>query len=176
MRTPQYRLDAAGALHDLTRDPGQTKDLAAELPAVARRRRRAAWRGPAQRALAQLLLLHALDGDGRPPELGGGGDHGRPLPGHRLLRLSRRRCRFDHRASLGGSRLAAVLDQPNDPPLVGRADDRIPRDESYTKDFRPFDLSLIDLAAGRGELTFRALYIPGRQVMELQAVTLTLLP
>ncbi len=78
--------------------------------------------------------------------------------------------------SLGGSRLAAVLDQPNDPPLVGRADDRIPRDESYTKDFRPFDLGLIDLAAGRGELTFRALYIPGRQVMELQAVTLTLLP
>ncbi len=78
--------------------------------------------------------------------------------------------------SFGISRLTAVLNRPNDPPLVGQAEDRVLRDESYTKDFRPFDLGLIELAAGRGELTLRALKIPGRQVMELQAVALTLLP
>lgn len=78
--------------------------------------------------------------------------------------------------SFGGSRLTAVLDRPNDPPVVGRTDDRIPREESYTKDFRPFDLGIIELAAGRGELSLRALNIPGRQAMELQAVALTLLP
>jgi len=37
VRTPQYRLDNAGALFDMVADPGQTKNIAAEQPEVASR-------------------------------------------------------------------------------------------------------------------------------------------
>lgn len=214
VRTPQYRLDAAGALYDLTRDPGQAKDLATELPEVARRLRHAvaAWK--------QAVVPREVADD-------------RPFPvGHRAMPLTelpagegvphgavRRSARWSNSSyfthwtttddrlswpvevatagryratvfyacpaadvgstielSLGDRRLLAVLDRPNDPPVIGPAEDRVPRDESYTKYFRPFNLGVIELAAGRGELNLRALKIPGRQVMELQAVALTLLP
>jgi len=72
--------------------------------------------------------------------------------------------------------VSATLTEPNDPPVVGPAEDRVVRDESYTKEFRPFDLGVIALPAGRGELTLRALKIPGSQAMEVQAVVLELLP
>jgi hypothetical protein len=35
-------------------------------------------------------------------------------------------------------------------------------------------LGSIDLAAGRGQLTLRALSVPGKQVMDVRAITLTL--
>lgn len=78
--------------------------------------------------------------------------------------------------SLGSTRLTAQLTEPHDPPLLGAAEDRVERDESYTKEFRPFALGTIALSAGPGTLTLRAVKIPGRQVMEVQAVALELLP
>lgn len=214
VRTPQYRLDAAGALYDLARDPGQTKDLAAELPAVAFQLRQAvaAWReevsprDPSDRrpfpvGHREMPLTELPAGDGVPH---GGIKRSARWPNSSYFthwtatddRLSwdvevattgRYRATVYYACpsadvgstielSLRASRLAAVLDRPNDPPLVGSAQDRVVRDESYTKDFRPFDLGIIALAAGRGELNLRALKIPGRQAMELQAVALTLLP
>jgi hypothetical protein len=44
------------------------------------------------------------------------------------------------------------------------------------KEFRPLDLGKVRLEAGRGPLTVRAVNIPGRSVMDLRAITLTLLP
>jgi arylsulfatase A-like enzyme len=62
-----------------------------------------------------------------------------------------------------------------DPPL-DTDQDSIPRPpaESRMKPFKPLDLGVIDLPAGQGELRLRARHIPGRSVMDLRRVTLTL--
>jgi hypothetical protein len=44
------------------------------------------------------------------------------------------------------------------------------------KEFRSLVLGEIDLEPGLGELTLRALEIPGRSVMDVRRVTLTLRP
>jgi hypothetical protein len=77
--------------------------------------------------------------------------------------------------SLDGSRIHATVSEANDPPLRGAENDRVPRQsESYVKDFKPLLLGTIELSKGRGLLTLRALSIPGKQVMEVRAVMLTL--
>jgi arylsulfatase A-like enzyme len=78
--------------------------------------------------------------------------------------------------SLNDSRLQGKVSQPNDPPELGPEHDRVPRKgESYVKDFQPLRLGVIELKSGRGPLTLRALTVPGKQVMEVRQVTLTLL-
>ena len=72
-----------------------------------------------------------------------------------------------------GGRVSRKLTTAHDPPLVGAAFDRVPRGESYVKDFRPFRLGDIRLAKGRGELTLRALETAGKQVAEIRYVALT---
>ena len=63
----------------------------------------------------------------------------------------------------------------HNPPLVGQAEDRVPRrGESYVKDFRPLRLGIFPLAKGHGELTLRALDIPGKQAIDVRYVRLTL--
>ena len=42
------------------------------------------------------------------------------------------------------------------------------------KEFRPLNLGAMRLEKGRGLLTLRALEIPGKQVMDVRLVTLTL--
>ena len=71
-----------------------------------------------------------------------------------------------------GAATTATIDEAYDPPLIGAADDRFPREESYTKNFRAFSLGTMKLARGRGELLLRATKVPGSQAMELSAVTL----
>ena len=44
------------------------------------------------------------------------------------------------------------------------------------KEFRTLKLGEITLAKGLGPLTLRALEIPGKSVMDMRRVTLTLLP
>ena len=74
------------------------------------------------------------------------------------------------------SRIQGKVTEPHDPPLIGAQFDRVPRaGESYVKDFRPLRLGVFRLEKGRGELTLRALIVPGRQVMDVRAVALTLL-
>jgi len=63
----------------------------------------------------------------------------------------------------------------HDPPLVGAEHDRIPRQESYVKDFRPLELGTLSLEAGRGPLVLRAPDIPGQEAVDLRRVELTLL-
>jgi len=56
------------------------------------------------------------------------------------------------------------------------ADDRIPRRESYEKEFRPLLLGTMQLTAGRGVFRLQAVEKPGQQVIDLRAVRLRLLP
>jgi hypothetical protein len=78
--------------------------------------------------------------------------------------------------SFNGSQVQGKVNEAHDPPLEGAKFDRVDRGgESYVKDFRPFRLGTFRLEKGRGELTLRALDVPGRQVMDVRAVMLTLL-
>ncbi len=69
---------------------------------------------------------------------------------------------------LGESTLIGALDKAHDPPLVGAERDRDPRIESYTKDFIPMNLGRITFKKGKGDLTLRALKIPGVEVMDFR--------
>ena len=51
-----------------------------------------------------------------------------------------------------------------------------PHGESQMKEFRPLKLGEINLETGTAPLTLRALEIPGKSVMDVRRVTLTLLP
>jgi arylsulfatase A-like enzyme len=75
------------------------------------------------------------------------------------------------------ARLSAKVGPGWDPPLYENQD-TLPRSngESRMKEFRPLKLGEIDLPAGQGSLTLRALEIPGASVMDLRRLTLTLLP
>ncbi|RPJ61579.1 MAG: N-acetylgalactosamine 6-sulfate sulfatase [Acidobacteria bacterium] len=74
-----------------------------------------------------------------------------------------------------GDSVQAVVAEPHDPPLVGAQFDRASRGgESYVKDFKPLRLGVLRLKKGRGELTLRALVVPGRMVADVRAVVLTL--
>jgi len=76
--------------------------------------------------------------------------------------------------SFGGATIQAKLSEAFDPPMIDTMD-RVPRKgESYMKDFRPLSLGVFRLQKGRGLLTLRALEMPGKQVMDVRAVTLTL--
>jgi hypothetical protein len=77
--------------------------------------------------------------------------------------------------SFGDAKVRAVVDRPNDPPLVGAEFDRVSRAnhaESYVKDFQPFSLGTLDLPAARGVLKLKATRIPGDAAPEIRYVNL----
>jgi arylsulfatase A-like enzyme len=77
--------------------------------------------------------------------------------------------------SFKDGKLEGRVAEAHDPPLVGAEHDRVPRDgESLVKDFKPLRLGVMPLEKGRGQLTLRALEVPGKQVMDVRAVVLTL--
>jgi len=79
--------------------------------------------------------------------------------------------------SFQDKKLEGKVSEANDPPLHGTEHDRAPRgQESLVKDFKPLDLGEIELKRGRGELTLRALKIPGKTVMDVRLMFLTLKP
>lgn len=77
--------------------------------------------------------------------------------------------------AFGNARLSGKVGPGWDPPL-NTNQDTIPRGhgESQMKPFKTMKLGEMDLEAGEGPLTFRALEIPGRTVMDVRRVTLTL--
>jgi arylsulfatase A-like enzyme len=78
--------------------------------------------------------------------------------------------------SFGNSRIQAKITEPYDPPLVGAEFDRVPRrGESYVKDFRPLRLGSFQFEKGRSQLKLSAIDVPGKQVMDVRLVMLTLL-
>ncbi|MDP3073708.1 MAG: sulfatase-like hydrolase/transferase [Opitutaceae bacterium] len=79
--------------------------------------------------------------------------------------------------SFNGARLTGKVAPGWDPPLYTNQD-TLPRPdgESQMKEFHPLALGEIALPRGPGALTLRALEIPGRSVMDVRRLTLTLLP
>lgn len=79
--------------------------------------------------------------------------------------------------SFKGARLTGKVTPGWDPPLYTHQD-TLPRPvaESQMKPFRTLSLGSIDLESGQGTLTLRALKIPGKSVMDVRRITLTLLP
>jgi arylsulfatase A-like enzyme len=77
--------------------------------------------------------------------------------------------------SFRGNKATGPVAPAWDPPLFTNQD-TLPRPpaESPMKEFRPLDLGTIRLDRGRGPLTLRAVNIPGREVMHLRSLTLTL--
>jgi arylsulfatase A-like enzyme len=76
--------------------------------------------------------------------------------------------------SLNGSKLSGKVAPGWDPPLIDNQD-RVPRQaESIMKEFHALSLGAMHLEKGRGPLTLRALSIPGKSVMDVRLVTLTL--
>jgi hypothetical protein len=78
--------------------------------------------------------------------------------------------------SLGEARVTGRVNPGWDPPLYTNQD-TLPRPpaESQMKEFRPLKLGEITLKQGQAPLTLRALEIPGKSVMDVRRVTLTLL-
>jgi arylsulfatase A-like enzyme len=74
--------------------------------------------------------------------------------------------------SFGTSSITGKIEQGHDPPLRGMENDRIERAESYVKDFKPLNTGTIFLEQGTGQLTLRALAIPGSQVMDFRTMVL----
>ncbi len=66
--------------------------------------------------------------------------------------------------SFKNSKIAKKITEAHNPPLIGMERDRVPRMESYVKNFRPIDLGVLTLKKGKGTLSLKALKIPGSQV------------
>jgi hypothetical protein len=75
--------------------------------------------------------------------------------------------------SFGRAQLHAKITEAHDPPLLGRAEDRVPRTESYVKVFRPMSMGRMNLPVERGRLTLRAIEIPDAQVADVRYLRLT---
>ena len=213
VRTQQYRLDQRGKLFDMTTDPGQYHDIAAEKAEVAAKLRDAVaqWSDEA---------LPKAEKDDRPFPVGYVEFPSAPLPArdgvpHGNVQRSAKapncsyftnwlstddKITWDIEVARSGeyeavvyytcpeddigstvemefnaSRVQGKVTEAHDPPLVGAEHDRASRgSESLVKDFRPLRLGVFRLQKGRGELTLRALDVPGKQVMDVRAVVLTL--
>ena len=75
--------------------------------------------------------------------------------------------------SLGANKLSSKIVAAHDPPARGGEHDRIPRKESYVKDFKVMTLGEIHLDEGAGTLTLRALEVPGTTVMDFRLLQFT---
>ncbi len=70
--------------------------------------------------------------------------------------------------SFGDSKIATKIVEAHNPPLTGMENDRTPRMESYVKDFKPMKLGTMSLKKGRGNLTLKALEIPGDKAIDVR--------
>lgn len=75
--------------------------------------------------------------------------------------------------SFNGHAVRSRIKTAHDPPIQGAEHDRVKRQESYVKDFRPLKLGTIRLEKGKGDLALKALSMPGSQVMEFRLIMLT---
>ena len=211
-RSQRYRLDGQGALFDMSTDPGQTKNVAAEQPEAAA--------GMAAAVAAWRAEVLPKSKDDRPYPVGYAEFPRTPLPArdgvpHGGIRRSAGapNCSYfvnwtnlndtitwdiavqttgDYEAEIlytcpvsdagstieldfNGSKIAGKVAPGWDPPLYTNQDTITrPRGESQMKEFRALGLGVIRLENGRGLLTLRALKVPGRGVMDVRQINLTL--
>jgi len=74
--------------------------------------------------------------------------------------------------SIGDEQIETVITEAHDPPDKGMEHDRIPRQESYVKDFRKKSLGRIRLKEGPGEIKLKALEIKGDELMDVRMLML----
>ncbi|MDH3246438.1 MAG: arylsulfatase [Saprospiraceae bacterium] len=74
--------------------------------------------------------------------------------------------------SCGEARVQNKITEMHDPPLTGMEHDRVPRIESYVKDFKPFSLGNIKLQQGKGTMTLKATNIPGQGAVDFRLMML----
>ena len=72
----------------------------------------------------------------------------------------------------GDATTKAEVTQANDPPIEGKVENKIDMRESYVKDFKPMSLGVIKLTSQRGEMSLKALQIPGEQALEFRRLML----
>jgi hypothetical protein len=72
----------------------------------------------------------------------------------------------------GENTLSSKISVAHDPPLIGMAEDRDEREESYVKDFKPLSMGTITLEKGTGILNLQALEISGEFVMDFRLLVL----
>lgn len=70
--------------------------------------------------------------------------------------------------SVGTATLDGVITEGHDPPLTGMEHDRMERQESYVKEFRPLLVGQMQLGQGEQRLALKALEIPGEMVMDVR--------
>jgi len=74
------------------------------------------------------------------------------------------------------SKIQNRITQPHDSAVLGAERDRVKRQESYVKEFRPLRFGKLDLASGKGKLVLRAKEIPGKQAIEFRLLLLKKVP
>lgn len=74
--------------------------------------------------------------------------------------------------SFNESSLSGKVTEANPSSLIGADEDRSPRAESFTQNWKPMTLGTIELKKGKGELTLRATDIPGKEVMDFRLLLL----
>ncbi len=70
--------------------------------------------------------------------------------------------------SQGDSKLISMVTEAHDPPLTGMENDRVPRMESYVKEFKPHILGKIELQKGRNPLILKTLKMDGDEGIDLR--------
>lgn len=75
--------------------------------------------------------------------------------------------------SFGENSVSETFQVAHDPPLRGMEHDRIERQESYVKDFASLKIGTIYLDSGRGNLTLKALQLPGSGGPDVRLLMLT---
>jgi len=75
--------------------------------------------------------------------------------------------------SFHDEKVLQTVSAAHDPPLVGEAENRINRGESFVKDFKPLRLGTIKMPSKRGLLTLRASEIPGSEAIDVRYIILT---
>ena len=78
--------------------------------------------------------------------------------------------------SQNGNRIQNTVQEAHNPPEQGAENDRVPRIESYVKDFQPMRLGVIRLQNGTGQLKLRATKIPGSHAIDFRLLMLTRVP
>lgn len=215
VRSQQYRLDHEGQLFDMTADPSQYHDVAAQFPEILQQLT------TAKQDFEQNTLPQLPEEDTRTFPVGHPDFAYTQLPARdgiatgNIQRSNRwPNCSFytnwtstndaitwdvevlesgDFEATVYytcaaenvGSTMALSfpsdtltfrITEPHDPPLEGMEYDRVERQESYVKDFKPLPAGTIHLEKGNGTLTLKATQIPGKAAIDFRLMMLKRIP
>ncbi len=72
---------------------------------------------------------------------------------------------------VGLQRLTFAISETHDPLVQGMIEDRVPRIESYVKDFRKLDIGSLRLSKGSQSLVIKATEIPGSMALDINRVS-----